>query len=143
MKIEIMVLKIVISRKQELNNRLRQIAIYIDDQKIGTIGNGDVKTFDVPEGAHSIKAKINWCGSRELKFGVAGEEKKYFSLSGFKYSNFIGPLAIVLLLLHLMLRRIFHLDYVIWPLLPLFLVFFYYLTIGRNDYLRLRETESW
>jgi len=135
--------KIVVSRRQEWNNKLRHIALYLDGQKIGTIGNGEVKTFDVPDGDHSIKAKIDWCGSRQIDFSVSGEEKKYFRLSGFKYSNIIMPAALVLVILSLVLRRIFHIGFAAWFILPVFLILLYYLTIGRNDYLILKETENW
>lgn len=135
--------KIIITRNQEWNNKLRQIGIYVDGIKIGTIGNGEVKTFEIPEGNHSLKAKIDWCGSREIDFSVAGEEKKYFKLSGFKYSKIIMPLAIALFILSFVLRKLFHIDYAAWLILPIFLLLFYYLTFGRNDYLTLKQTESW
>ena len=135
--------KLIISRKLEWNNKLRQIGIYMDGQKIGTIGNGEIKTFDVPDGNHSIKAKIDWCGSRESAFSISGEEKKYFKLSGFKYSNIIMPMALVIVILSLLLRKLFHIDYAAWLILPVFLMLLYYLTFGRNDYLTLKQTESW
>jgi len=135
--------KIIISRKQEWNNKFRQIGIYIDGQQIGTVGNGEVKTFEIPDGNHSIKAKIDWCGSRELEFSVQGDEKKYFKLSGFKYSNIIMPAAIVIVILSLVLRKMFRIEYAAWLILPVFLVLFYYLTFGRNDYLTLKQTETW
>lgn len=135
--------KIIISRKQEWNNRLRQIGIYLDEQKLGTIANGEVKTFDIPDGNHSIKAKIDWCGSREIEFSISGEEKKYFKLSGFKHFNIIMPIALALVILSIFLRKIYHFQYTIWLILPVFLILFYYLTIARNDYLTLKQTESW
>ena len=135
--------KIIISRKQEWNNRLRHIGIYVDGQKLGTVANGEVKSFDVPDGNHSVKAKIDWCGSRELEFSLSNEEKKYFKLSGFRYSNIIMPAALALVILSVVLRRMYHAEYTIWLILPIFLVLAYYLTFGRNDYLRLQQTESW
>ena len=135
--------KIVISRTQEWNNKLRQIAIYVDGQKMGTIGNGEVKTFDVADGNHFVKAKIDWCGSRQIDFSISGEEKKYFKLSGFKNSKIITPLAFVLVITSLILRRILHFYFAAWLILPVALILLYYLTIGRNDYLTLKQTESW
>ncbi|MGZ3852374.1 MAG: hypothetical protein ACXVLT_08150 [Flavisolibacter sp.] len=135
--------KIIVSRQQEWNNRLRQFAIYLDGQKLGTVANGEVKSFDIPDGIHSLKAKVDWCGSREIEFAVSPEEKKYFKLSGFKYSNIIMPTAFVIVILSLILRRIYHAEYTMWLILPIFLLLFYYLTFGRNDYLRIQQTESW
>ena len=135
--------KIIISRNQEWNNRFRQFAIILDGQKLGTVANGEVKSFEIPDGNHSLKAKIDWCGSREIEFTVSNEEKRYFKLSGFRHSNIIMPIALVLVILSLILRRVYHAEYTIWLILPVFLLLFYYLTFGRNDYLTLQQTESW
>jgi hypothetical protein len=135
--------KIIISRKQEWNNRLRHFTIYLDGQKLGSVGNGEVKTFDILDGNHSIRAKVDWCGSRDLEFSITGDEKKYFKLSGFKHSNTIMPAAVVLLFLSLILRRLYHIAFAQWLILPIFLLLLYYLTLGRNDYLTLVQSESW
>jgi hypothetical protein len=135
--------KITISRKQEWNNRLRHFTIYLDGQKLGSVGNGEVKTFDIPDGNHSMRAKVDWCGSRELEFSITGDETKYFKLSGFKHSNTIMPAAVVLLFLSLILRRLYHIAFAQWLILPIFLLLLYYLTLGRNDYLTLVQSESW
>jgi hypothetical protein len=135
--------KIVISRKQEWNNRLRQFHIFLDGQKLGSVGNGEVKTFEIPDGNHSIRAKVDWCGSRDVDFSISGDEKKYFRLSGFKYSSTMMPAAVVLLFLSLILRRLYHIAFAEWLILPIFLLLLYYLTIGRNDYLVLVQSESW
>jgi hypothetical protein len=79
--------KIVISTVNEWNNKLRDYSIYVDGQKIGTVGNGDIKTFDIADGHHSIKAKIDWCGSRQIDFSISGEEK---NISAFGVINLEG-----------------------------------------------------
>ena len=135
--------KIVVSRATEWTNKLREYGIYVDGQKIGKIGNGDTKTFDVPNGNHTIRAKIDWCGSSEVHFTISGDEKKYFKLTGFKYSNILMPFAFVFVILSLLLRKIFHIEYASWLILPIFLLLLYYLTIGRNRYLRIVQTENW
>lgn len=135
--------KIILNRKHQWNNRLRQIGIYVDGKKIGTIANGEIKTFEVADGNHSIKARIDWCGSREADFLISGDEKKYFKLSGFRFSNLMMPVTLVLLVGGIVLRRAFHIDYAVWLILPVFFILAYYLTIGRNDYLTLKQTETW
>lgn len=135
--------KILVTRKQEWNNRLRQIGIYVDGQKVGTIANGETKTFDVPDGSHSIRAKIDWCGSREIEFSVSGDQKKYFALQGFKYGNIIFPLTLAIVVLNIVLRKLYNINYISWLIIIPFVIVIYYLTIGRNDYLRLEETDTW
>lgn len=135
--------KIIISRVQEWNNRFRQFGIYVDGQKIGTIANGEIKTFEIPDGTHSIKAKIDWCGSRQIDFSVSAEEKKYFRLSGYALGKIIIPYAFVVLILNFVASKYWEAGYVAWFFLPVFPVIFYYLTLGKNEYLRLDQTESW
>jgi hypothetical protein len=135
--------KIIITRKQEWNNRWRQVSIYLDGEKIGTIANGESKSFDVAGGNHSLKAKMDWRGSREIEFTIAGEEKKYFSLRGFKFSNIIAPVAVAVVLLNILFRKLYGNGFALWAILPVFLLLVYYLTIGHSDYLRLKQDETW
>ncbi len=135
--------RIVITRKKEWNNRLREIGVYVDGKKLGTISNGETKTFDVPPGTHQLMAKIDWCRSKELPFLVSENEKKYFRLSGFKYSGIITPLVFGILILHILIKRFTGFEHLIWLAFLAFLPVLYYITIGHNDYLRLREDESW
>lgn len=135
--------KIIVNRKHQWNNRLRQIGIYVDGKKIGTIANGEIKTFEIPDGNHTLKARIDWCGSREVDFLITGDEKKYFTLSGYKLAKIIFPYAIGVFILNFIINIKYKSDYLVWLLLPALVVIFYYLTIGRNDYLTLKQTETW
>lgn len=98
--------KINIIRTNEWNNRGREIGIYIDGQKAGTIANGETKEFQVSTGQHQLYAKIDWCSSQEFSCLVENETKTLV-LSGFKNSSFLS--------------------------LP------YYLTLGRKNYLLIKE----
>lgn len=135
--------KIIITRTSEWNNRLRSVGIYVDDQKIGTIANGETKTFDIADGQHNIRAKVDWCGSRTVDFSISGEEKKYFRLSGYRYSRYMGLVVASIIILNFILKRTIGLNYVLWLIIPLFVYLLYYITFGRNDYLRLREEDKW
>lgn len=135
--------RIVITRKNEWNNRLREIGVYVDGKKLGTVSNGETKTFTVPAGTHQLMAKIDWCRSRELPFLIEEDEKKYFRLSGFKYSNIIIPFAFGILVLHIIIKRFTGFEHLIWLAFPAFFLMIYFITIGHKDYLRLTEDESW
>ena len=76
--------KIEIQRKDEFNNKFRDIQIIVDGVKIGAVSNGQTKDFEVPIGSHSIIAKIDWCTSEELSFISNKNETKKFSLCGFE-----------------------------------------------------------
>ena len=133
--------KIVITRSNELNNRLRNAIIYIDGQQIGAVSNGDVKDFEVPEGNHSLYARINWGRSRELEFFIGSNEKKYFTLSGYKHSNILAPITLAILIAHLIASKVFGIHWIAFLIIPSFLVILYYITLGRKDYLRLKEAD--
>ena len=135
--------KITVTRSNEWNNRLRQYTLYLDGEKLGTIANGEIKTFDVPPGTYHLKAKIDWCGSREVEFSITSGQMKYFRLSGFKYGNLLLPVTLGLLLFNFLTQSIAGLRHFLWFLVPVFLVLAYYLTIGRNDYLRIQSTDTW
>ena len=135
--------KITITRSSEWANRLRAISIFIDGKKSGTIANGETKVFEVDPGSHKISAKIDWCSSREIPFQVDGEEKKYFRLSGFRYSTIITPVVIGTLLLHYILNLTVGINWVVWLAVPFFLLLLYYISFGRKQYLTLKETDSW
>lgn len=133
--------KIIISRVQEWNNSMRRFGIYVDGRKIGTIANGEIKTFDVPDGPHS--AKIDWCGSREVDFSISGDEKKYFRLSGYKLGKFIIIYALFVVILNSVANRLWKIDYLFLLFIPALFIIIYYLSIGRNNYLQLKQTDSW
>jgi hypothetical protein len=135
--------KILISRSKEYTNRFRQATIYLDGEKIGSIGNGDTKSFDVPDGKHSLYAKIDWGSSRPLDFSLMGDEKKYFRLSGFRYSNVLTPVTFAIVLVHLVCSSVFGIRWIVLLAIPSFLVLLYYITVAKKDYLLLKETDSW
>jgi hypothetical protein len=51
---------VLIKRTSQYANSLRQIGIFIDDKKVGTVKNGERKKFPVVPGKHQISAKIDW-----------------------------------------------------------------------------------
>ena len=142
--------KIRLSRTNEYVNGFREYGIYIDDVKAGVIRNGETRDFEVAPGTHTIYAKIDWCYSPTRPFYISGNEVMPFNVGSFigsemlrKYSRWIGPIFLGLLVLHLILRATIHFDDLLlylFPLtLPLFFIMVYYFSIGRKRYLSLKE----
>lgn len=131
-----------IQRTSEYNNRARDFIIYIDGQKAGTIANGETKEFTVPPGQHKVHAKIDWCSSRELSVNCDEPMAKTFSVGGFKHGKWLMPVAMGLIVLHIILKYTIQFDYVIYLIIPAFLFLLYYLTIGRKNYLSIAEVED-
>ncbi len=74
--------KIIINRSNEFSNYIRSVEIHLDDKKIGSIKNGESKTFEVAPGKHVLKAKIDWCTSNEIHLEIDLEETLRYNLTG-------------------------------------------------------------
>jgi hypothetical protein len=68
-------------------DRLRAYKIMLDGVVIGTIRNGETKTFPIIPGSHSLSLKIDWCGSKPVKFTAADSTSVAFDAK----SNLRGP----------------------------------------------------
>ncbi len=137
--------KLIISRKSEFMNWASEYKIYLNGQKLRAISSGETIEIDIPEGTNIIKAKINWMGSQDLPISVTNEESKFISISGFKLANIIMILMSLITLLILTFGQQAKTDFPFlkWPVMIiasfLFIASFYYLTIGRNKYLKIKE----
>ncbi len=134
--------KIKIKRTNEWNNRARQIGVYLDNNKIGTILNGETKEFDVPSGKHTVRAKIDWCGSKDLTCQINENEIKTVTISSFRYGNYLMPGFAGLMILYFILKMFVDSQFtniLLVIIAPILLLVAYYLTIGRNSYLQIKE----
>jgi hypothetical protein len=104
---------LVINRSSEYANALRNIKIFLDDKEIGTVANGEEKEFDIPEGFHTLQAKIDWCSSPKTTFNITSTGKKSYGLSSFASRSRFGLLSTI-----------------------------YYITFGTGRYLNLEEESA-
>ena len=133
--------KIKIERNSEWNNRARAIGIYISDEKVGTINNGETQEYEVENGEHEIFAKIDWCRSPKIKLNLSENETKTIKLSGFKYGTWIYPTIMGMMLFYYLMKYALNieLNFLIWLCVIGFLYPIYFITIGKNKYLILSE----
>ena len=136
--------RIVLTRSAEWMNRMRNYRVIIDGQKAGVIGNGATEEFRVAPGEHKVICKVDWCSSREFDVRIDNGETAYLHVSsGMKhYWYFVFPLFVVLAMNFYYVfsegGRPMWFNYVlIVAALPTLLYVFYFLTIGRRDYLLL------
>ncbi|MGM1054682.1 MAG: hypothetical protein ACQEWG_02215 [Bacteroidota bacterium] len=133
--------KLIITRTSELNNRAREFGIYLNNIKIGTISNGDTKEFEIEPGIHKINAKIDWCKSQTTEFNIIENESKVIKIAGFKYGHWILKISLGVLGTYFLLKYLFEieLNFLIF-LAAIGLAFpLYYITFGKNNYLRLKK----
>ena len=136
--------KISIHRRKESINSLANYLVYIDGEKIGGIANGETKEFDTIAGQHTICIKIWWVSSPTLSFDINDNETKIFKVGGFKYGNWLMPLTLGIIVLHLILNNAIGFKYLILLVIPTAVIIFYYLTIGHNKYLTLKDySNNW
>lgn len=136
--------KIRVERNSEWNNKARAIGIYIDGEKVGTINDGETQEYEVENGKHEIFAKIDWCRSQKVELNIAENETKTIKLGGFKYSKWILPALLEIMLFYYLGKYALNIDlnFLIWILAIGFLYPIYYITFGKNRYLILTEKED-
>lgn len=133
--------RLIVKRKREWINWTRSIGIYADGNKLGTVRNGQAEEFELPPGEHKLKAKIDWCTSNDLPFSIKENEVKYVLLSAYKYAEILLGIELLLLFTHFIVMQTTGIIYVLWLVIPFFFVTLYYITIGYNKYLVIREDE--
>ena len=125
-------------------NSLRKIAIYIDGKKVGSISNGSTVTFEVAEGIHEVRAKIDWCGSPKVTCSIQEGENKNLYLSGFKGSKRTIRGIAIIIAGSILIGKLFYDEYFNWIItiygLMCIACIAYILSIGRNKYLQLKLT---
>ena len=86
-------LKII--RANEFANRLRDIKLFIDGNKLDTISNAQVKEFTISPGDHILQAKVDWCSSNKASFTISENEIKQFELISFAKGNRPGGFSML------------------------------------------------
>jgi len=132
--------EIYIHRNSEWANRMRDFELYLNGTKIGNIGDREVKKFTVSPGIYELKAKIDWCGSKPLAFTLGNDQHMHIQVSGFIMSKYYLPAALLLSLLYVFLYLKYdHNSLVLGVILMvLFGYLVFYISFGRNHYLRLQ-----
>lgn len=132
---------IKLNRSNDLVNWLRHYQLYVDGQKIGAIAQGASMEFETTTGQHAVVAKIAWCSSPEIAFNLNQSQTKVLQVGGFRNSNWIMPLGLVLVVLGFLLHVFVNKEWTMLFALPLIALMVYYITIGRKEYLTLREVD--
>ena len=76
--------QITINRISGYSNKLREIKLVLDNEVLGTIKDGESKSFEINPGKHKLKATIDWAGSNEMEFEMSQNENRKFDLKGTK-----------------------------------------------------------
>jgi hypothetical protein len=129
---------IQITRPKEWQNRIRKYHIYVDNEKVGEVANGETKDFLITPGQHTVVAKIDWCSSPEFSHNYSSDEIQYLKVSSNKIMKWLPLLVFPILILNLFFRKLINPDYIMFLFVPVLLVVIYMLTFGRRKYLTLK-----
>jgi len=66
--------KLQIYRPEQYPNKLRSYPIFVDDEKVNTIKNGDKKILYLSPGTHTVWTKIDWLKSNKEQFEINSGE---------------------------------------------------------------------
>jgi len=127
---------VVVQRSRTYINRFRQIDLYMDGQKVGSIANGQALSFAIPPGPHTLQAKLDWWSS-PVKTFTAVEGTTTFSLDGFRQHRVVMVSLLVLSMGHLFMQAVFRSDVLIYILMPGLMLLAGFLIVGRHRYLSL------
>ena len=83
--------KITIVRPYEWTNQRKNINVYIDDEKVGTVGIEKTVHFEVSPDKHKVVLKNKLSnGSQPLEVDLSDNEDKTITMSTFRYVWLIG-----------------------------------------------------
>jgi len=129
---------IQITRPNEWANRIRRYKIYLDNVEQGTIANNTTLDLYVTEGKHKLVAKMAWYSSKEMEIDIKENEIKYVKVTASTITKWFPFLSIPFFVLCLLGKEwIPQIQYLL--IIPILLIIGYMLTVGRKNYLDLKE----
>ncbi len=131
--------RLIVKRKSRWINKMRNIGLYVDNNKIGSIGNGCIEEYSISPGEHTLKARLDWCSSNVHSFSLSENETYTVAVEPYKYATVLLAFEIAILLIHFLAKYYYDIDYIVWLIIPFFVVNLYYLTFGYNRYLHIKE----
>ena len=130
-----------INRKSEFFYKLRNYDIHIDGVKCGKVKNGEIKDFEVTEGKHTVRARVDWAGSEEVTLDFKEGDIKSLEVGGLKYANEFVYVGIILFVSHFVVSYLYRFNYLLILMAVVLIAKLYFLTIGRKTYLALKKME--
>ena len=133
--------KIILKRNSEWANKMRTFDLYLNGKKFTAIKDKGILSYDIPVGKYQLIAKIDWCASQPVIFDLEEGDIRRFEIKGFIFSKYLLPITIFFGLLYFGLYLKFGINSLIVAtiMMALFGYFLFFITFGRNHYLRINE----
>jgi len=115
--------------------------VYLNNEKLGVIKNGEIQEFEVTPGEHQLKTKIDWCGSESITLVLKEGESVGLELSGYKFGKWIVPIGVGTSIIYFAFGEQIgiHPGYYLAAMVPPLFFMIYLLTLGRDKYLILKK----
>ncbi len=117
----------------------RNFKLYLDDQEIGIISNGQTIEFDVTRGQHLLKAKVDFHGSADELVELSQYETRAYQLGCSQKNNTAFAVSMSLLTIFFIANSQNNSIYSLPFLVAGLGIFIYYFIIKRNQYLVFQE----
>jgi len=72
---------IEVKRESAYADKLRDYQVELDGKVIGSIGDGESKTFKTTEGIHTLQLRIDWAKSNTLQLKTTEQDTVHFRCS--------------------------------------------------------------
>lgn len=126
-----------IHRRNQWYGGVRDYKIFLNNRKIGEVGNGDTKEFTIPKGKHELFAQIDWFKTEKIPLELSEyEEKEIVLKSSHKTKLTIPLIAIVTVFIYLSDLRL-ELLVILFSFLLLGLI--YTLTFGKRSFIEFEK----
>jgi hypothetical protein len=126
--------KVRIHRSNQWYGGVRDYKIFLDNQKIGEVGKGDTKEFNIPEGEHQLFAKIDWFETKKISLNLKKDEEREIVLKSSEKSKWTIP--IIFILPGLIYLTDLKLELLLLICIPLVLLLLYTLTYGKQSFIK-------
>ncbi|MUP47234.1 hypothetical protein E0K83_15950 [Gramella sp. BOM4] len=133
--------KLLIRRNTEWANKMRSFDLYLNGVKFSKIKHNQILSFEVPEGEYQLTAKMGWSGSKPLHISLKEGELKNVEIKGFFFSKYLFPVSMVVFSLYFLVYVRYGINSLFLGtlMMVLFGYWFYFVSFGRHQYLRLKE----
>ena len=132
---------IKIQRGSGYVDKIRNYKVFINNEQIGVISEGEIKEYNVSPGTHTISTKIDWAGSKDIIVDLKENDVINLKVENYTAKHWLISVYFIafITLVHIVLFITIDFQYTSLLFIPILAIMGYYLTFGRNKYLKLKQ----
>lgn len=132
---------IKIQRGSGFADKIRNYKVFINDEQVGIISEGEIKEYNVSPGTYTISTKIDWAGSKDVIVNLKENDVVNLKVENYTAKHWLISVYFIafITLVHIVLFITIDFQYTSLLFIPTLAIMAYYLTFGRNKYLTLKQ----